>query len=165
MPRPRTWIAVAALLGAAFVAGRLSFAEEEPKTVKALRYRILWADSALELSHFGGRWVQEIYLPEQKVACALVFEYPQPTDLAKPGRRPRLYAYPTKRPRNDLTGLKNPKPSPIEEIEIPAAVAEEIVRLVELTRKQQRETWRLGKTIAAQGLLRELPLAGFPGSK
>lgn len=153
----RRWIALTALLPAAFLAGRLSFAEDQPspqvKTVRGLRYRILWADSALDLGHGGGQWVQEIYLPEKKVACALVFE--PPSCLAKPAAR--LYAYPADRPRNDLTGLQNPKPSTIEEVVVPTEVAEEIVRLAELTQKQQREAWRLGRKIAAQGLLRELP--------
>lgn len=152
----RAWIAFVALLPAAFLAGRLSFAGDEPKTVTALRYRILWADSALDLSHGGGQWVQEIYLPDKKVACALVFQYPPATDLAKPGRRPRLYAYPAERVRNNLTGIEQ-KPSPIERIEIPADIAEEIVRLAELTQRQQRETWRLGEKVAAQRLLREVP--------
>jgi hypothetical protein len=165
MPHPRKpWIAVSALLIGAFLAGRLSFAQEEspkPKTVKAMRYTILWADSALDLSHGGGRWVQEIYFPDHKVACALVSEWP--TDLAKPA--PRLYAYPADRPRNDVTGLKNPKPSVIEEMEVPADVAQEIVRFVELTQRQKREAWRLGREVAARGVMKELPRADTPGSK
>ncbi|MHC4974508.1 MAG: hypothetical protein ACYTG3_19510 [Planctomycetota bacterium] len=167
MPRPpKSWIAFLALLPAAFLVGRLSFAQEDsslpkPHRVKALRYTILWADSAMDLSHGGGRWVQEIYFPQEKVACTLVFQ--APTILAKAA--PRLYAFPADRPRNDLTGLKNPRPSVIEEIEVPAEVAQEIFKLAELTRRQEREAWRMGKVVAARGLMRELPRAEDPGSK
>ena len=158
MPRPRKpWIAVAVLLMAAFLAGRLSFAQEasppkKPATVKALRYTILWGESALDLSHGGGRWVQEIYFPVEKVACVLVSRWP--TDLAKPA--PRLYAYRADGPRNHLTGFKQAKPSVIEEIDVPADVAQEILRLAELTERQERETRRLGREIARRGLMKEL---------
>ncbi|MHC4137074.1 MAG: hypothetical protein ACYTDU_15560 [Planctomycetota bacterium] len=164
---PKSWIALLAFLPAAFMAGRLSFAQEEsppkkPETVKALRYTILWAESALEITHGGGQWVHEIYFPERKVACVLTFQYPKLTDLSKPGggkRRPRLYAYPADRPRNDLTGFENAKPSAIEEVEVPTEVAQEIFRLAELSMRQERETWRLGREVAHRGLMKELPRA------
>lgn len=158
---PKSRIVLPALVLAAFVAGRLSLAEETPqKTVKAQRYSILWADSAMDFSHGGGRWVQEIYFPEKKVACALTFRFQ--VGLAKP--RPQLHAYPARGPRNDLTGL-NGKPSAIEEIEVPADVAEEIFRFAELSRRQERESERLGRAIATRGLMKELPRARGPGSK
>jgi hypothetical protein len=167
----KAWIALAALLPAAFLAGRLSFAQDDTppkKTVKALRYRILWAESALELGRGGGQWVQEVYFPHKKVACVLVFQYPKLVDFEGPGaleRRPRLYAYPASRPRNDLTGFNNPKPSPIERIEVPAEVADEIFRLADLTERQKRETWRLGGVVAKRGLMKQLAQPAVPGPK
>jgi len=154
MPRPpKSWIVLPALLVAAFVAGRHSLAQETPeKTVKALRYTILWGESALDISHGGGRWVQEIYFPKEKVACVLVSRWP--TDLARPA--PRLCAYRADGPRNHLTGFKNAKPSVIEEIDVPGDVAQEILRLAELTERQERETRRLGREVARRGLMKEL---------
>lgn len=126
------------LLSVAFLAGRMTFAEEKPETVKAKRYSIVYAESALDLTHGGGRWVTEIFLPEAKVAAMLVFEYPN---------RPVLHAWPAEKPRNDLVGFTGRKPSPIEEIEIPAGLAKEIVALAALTKKQQEETRRLGRSV------------------
>jgi hypothetical protein len=173
MPRPPKSGIVLFALAAAFVAGRLSLAQEEspqkePESVKALRYTILWGQSALEITHGGGRWVEEIYFPERKVACTLVFQYPELEKMKQEGGakfRPRLYAFPTNGPRNHLTGFKTAKPSAIDEVEVPADVAKEIFLLADLTMRQQRETWRLGREVASRGLMRELPQAEAPGSR
>jgi len=126
-----------------------------PETVKALRYSIVLAESGLELTHGGGRWVQEIYFPELKVACTLVHEHKDL--LAAKGAEPRLCAFPADRPRNDLTGLHDAKPSAIEEIEVPKELAEEIRKLAELRKRWEDETWRLGQSIASGKLMKELP--------
>jgi hypothetical protein len=127
---------------------------EPPKTVKALRYTILYAESGLELTHGGGRWVQEIFFPDLKVACMLV---PEHRDLlAGKAAEPRLHAFAADRPRNDLTGLHDAKPSAIEEIEVPAAVAEEVRKLAELRKRWEDETWRLGPSMVSSKLMKEL---------
>ncbi len=128
---------------------------EPPKTVKALRYAVVFAPSGSDLAHGGGQWVQEIFFPDLKVACMLVFDYRDL--LSGKGAEPRLYAFATDRPRNDLTGLHDVKPSAIEEIEVPAAVAEEVKKLAELTKQWEAETWRLGQAVASAKLMKELP--------
>jgi hypothetical protein len=134
---------------------------DPPKTVKALRYSIVYAESGLELSHGGGRWVQEIFFPDMKVACMLVYEYRELG--AGKDAEPRLYAFPADEPRNHLTGIiGNPEPSAIEEIEVPAAVADEIRKLAELTKRQQDETWRLGQSVASEKLMKQLPQDDAP---
>lgn len=140
--------------------GLLAACEPPPKTVKALRYSIVFAESALELTHGGGRWVEQIYFPDLKVGCTLVYEH---RDLlaGKPAE-PRLHAFPLDRPRNDLTGLENPKPSAIEEIEVPAEVAEEIRKLADLRKQWEDETWRLGQSVASAKLMKELPQENGP---
>ncbi|MFI5402857.1 MAG: hypothetical protein ACHQ1G_07975 [Planctomycetota bacterium] len=128
---------------------------EPPKTVKAQRYKVVFAESGCDLVHGGGRWVEEIFFPDLKVACMLVFDY---RDLAAgKGAEPRLYAFPTERARNDMTGLHDAKPSVIEEIEVPAALAEEVRKLAELTRQWEGETWRLGGSVASAKLMKGLP--------
>lgn len=128
---------------------------DPPKTVKALRYSVVYSESGFDLVHGGGRWVQEIFFPDLKVACMLVFDWRDL--LAAKGAEPRLYAFPADKPRNDLTGLHDAKPSAIEEIEVPAAVADEIRKLAELTKRWEEETWRLGQSVAAAKLMKELP--------
>ena len=143
--------------------------QNEPhRSVKALRYTILWGESALEITHGGGQWVQEIFFPEKNVACTLVFQYPELEEMTKEGGaklRARLYAFSANGPRNHLTGFKDPKPSAIEKVEVPTDVAKEIFLLAELTMRQERETWRLGRKLASQGLMRELPRPDAPESK
>ena len=153
---------VATVLLVAGLAGFLLLSTDPPP-VKALRYKVLWGESAMELSHGAGQWVEEIYLPDRKVACTLVYEYPA---LAIPEgkilpvvrRRPRLYARAADRPRNDLTGFGNTRPSVIEEIEVPGELANYICDLVELEARTERESLRLGREVVAKKLMKELPL-------
>jgi hypothetical protein len=149
----RTALVVAFALVGAFLAGRLSQAEDAPaKTVAAKRYKIVWAESALDLSHDGGEWIQEVFLPDAKVAADLVFE-DRPFDEIKVGmpegefRRPRLHAFPADKPRNDLVGLHGGKPSEIEDIQVPADVAQQIIDLAALTRRLQDDGLRLGTVV------------------
>lgn len=148
--RPLSIVATISLLAAC----------EPPENVRALRYRVVFAESPLELTHGGGRWVEEIYIPDLKAACTLVHEHRDP--LAGTGAEPRLYAFPADGPRNDLTGIGSPKPSAIEEIEIPADVAKEIRRLADLRKRWEEETWRLGQSIASAKLMKELPQGDGP---
>ncbi len=130
---------------------------EPPRTVKALRYSIVYAESSLGLAHGEGQWVQEIFFPDLKVACMLVYEYREL--MGGKGTEPRLYAFEADRLRNDLTGLHGAKPSAIEEIEVPVALAEEIRKLAELNTQRERETWRLGQEVAGK-LMKKLPQEG-----
>jgi hypothetical protein len=133
---------------------------DPPKTAKGLRYAVVFAESGLELTHGGGRWVEEIYFPDLKVACVLVYEHKEL--LAGKPAEPRLYAFPADRPRNNLTGLDSREPSAIVEIEVPADVAEEIRKLAELRKRWEDETWRLGAAAASGKLMKELPHEGGP---
>ncbi|HEX5137099.1 MAG TPA: hypothetical protein VFY93_09015 [Planctomycetota bacterium] len=152
---PKLPLVLVLLVPVAFVA-----ACEPPKTVKAQRYAIVYAESGCDLVHGGGRWVQEIYFPDLRIACMLVY---QAKDLlAGKAAEPRLYAFPADHARNELTGIGNAKPSEIEEIEVPAEVAEEIRKLAELTRRWEDETWRLGASLAGAKLMKELPQEDAP---
>jgi len=166
-------LALVLLVPLAFVAGRLTLAQEpagseKPETVRAQRYRIVYAVSGLELGHGGGRWVEELYFPERKVACFQVWEYP-PVEEWKTGERtplrPRLIAVGgQEKARNDLTGLEDTVPSEIEEVRVPKDLAEEIFELAELRDRYEKRTLRLGKATADRKVLREIPEKG-PGSK
>lgn len=129
---------------------------DPPKSVKGLRYAIVFAESGSDLVHGGGRWVQEIYFPDLKVACTLVYGTRDAREMTV---EPRLHAFPADGPRNDLTGLGNAKPSAIEEIEVPAELAEEIRKLAELASRAEAETWRLGEQVASRKLMHGLPQA------
>ena len=92
----RRALVVLAALAAAFLAGRVSLGGDAPeRTVAAKRYKIMWVESSLELAHGGGEWIQELFMPDARVAAGLVFEY-RPSEEITTGtpekdlRRPRL---------------------------------------------------------------------------
>jgi hypothetical protein len=134
---------------------------DPPKTVKAQRYWVVYAESGCDIVHGGGQRVQEIFFTDLKVACMLVFDDKDLLDGK--GAEPRLYAFPADKPRNDLTGIgDDAKPSAIEEIEVPAPVAEEIRKLAEQTKRWEDETRRLGQSVALSSLMKELPQDDAP---
>ena len=123
---------------------------------------MVFAESGLELSHGGGPWFEALFLPEAKVAAMHVYDVemrlePELTFVD----RVRLFAYPSEKPQNDLTGVSG-EPSPVEKIEISADFAKEIVALAELTANQQAET---STTVLQTGDRREgrrRPAASLP---
>jgi len=89
------------------------------KTVRALRYRVFVYDSALHVVHRAGRWVEEIYFPDSGVVCNV---------HAPMGRTLAVNAFPSGirnrvklHPRDEELSEQ-----PVEEIEVPADLAEEI---------------------------------------
>ncbi len=157
----RRLVLLLAVAVAAFIAGRGSLADDEPpKTVKAKHYRVRFSESGLVLSLGGGRWVDEVFLPEAKVAASLVFD--RERKATAPGTpiesvsRVRLCTYPAEKPRNDMTGPSG-QPSPIDEVDIPADLAKQIVDLATLTARQQAETLRLGTETAQRLGWKEIP--------
>jgi hypothetical protein len=161
MKRILPWTLAALALGVAV--GRLGAADDaKASTVAAKRYRIAWADSALELTHGGGEWVDELFLPDAKLVAGVRFEaapYPEgwkPGD-AVPARRARIYAHASDKPRNDLTGFHDPKPSTIDDVAIPADLARRIRDLAALQMRLDDESVALGKDLADALKLAPLP--------
>ena len=148
---------VLGLLGAARLGGVGGCGDSTPQTagsVTALEYRILWADSALDLSHGGGRWVDELYFPETNLTATLVDES-QPTthDPLEFATLPRVYVGRADRPRTALTGLSDETPPPPTEIQVPAKLAQAVEALAELDARHRAESTRLGRELrAALGL-------------
>ncbi len=143
-----------------FGLGHLSSAEEPAPTkssmVKAQRYQIAWADSALDLSHGAERIVHEIYLPESKVAFSLHFDR---VWVEKPKAEyvthMRVVAQPADAPRNGLTGIGKP-PAKIEDIEIPAALAKELEAFARLQARLRSEARRVGAVMRDRLDLKEI---------
>ncbi len=140
----------------AFAWGRWSSAEDKPrepeaKTVRALRYRIVWADSALDLSHGGGRWVHELFFPALKVAATIVPESEYETgETFEVTTRPRLYVWRTDAPRTDLVGLSVPEtdsPPEAEEVLVPAEFVRAIAAFADLTDTYRAQGTKLGARV------------------
>ncbi len=136
------------ILSVGFGLGRLSSAEEptptRTSTVKAQRYQIAWADSALDLTHGAQRMVREIYLPKSKLAASLHFDHVW-VDKPKAGyvTRLRVVAQPADAARNELTGIGT-EPSKLQEIEVSAELAKQIEDLAKLDARMRAEALRLG---------------------
>lgn len=153
---PRIVALLLVLLPVAFAAGRWSSAEEEPApdapvTVRAQSYRIVWADSALDLTHGGGRWVHELYFPDLKVAAAVVFESEVVEgEPLKTVSRPRLHVWRAEGPRSDLTGFDGGAtrpPSEITVVEVPADLAKAVAAFAELSDRYRAEGSRMGRAV------------------
>jgi hypothetical protein len=161
--RARSLLSVAVAL-AAFAAGRASLAGDSPAaTVKAQRYRIVYAESGCDLVHGGGEWVHEIFLPDAKVAATLVFETrTKPVVVGKPVEFEEVVHVVVNRadePRNDLTGFHDPKPSAIEEVDVPADLAAALAAQAALSERFFAEGRRLGADVRTRLRLEPIPKA------
>jgi len=166
----RSVLLLGVLVFSAFLAGRWTQAgEEEPaaanEVVRVLRYRIVWADSALDLSHGGGRWVHEFFFPDAKVTATLVFESQASTgDTVLFETRPRVYVGRSDKPRTDLTGLSDVPPHPVEEVEVPAMLAKALTAFANLNDRYRAEGARLGTEFTSALGLKPIPGEAGPGA-
>jgi hypothetical protein len=132
-----------------------------PETVRAQRYTILYVESAMDASHGGGTWVEELYFPIRRVACTLRTEGISWQDMAKEGGELQdlaiLDAFPADGPRNDLTGFHGKGPSAIQEVEVPRTLAEEIFALADMGVRQRELSHRIGISAVRAGILRQSP--------
>lgn len=159
----RSMLVLGVLLFSAFLAGRWTQADEEKpaaasEAVRALHYRIVWADSALDLSHGGGRWVHEIFFPDTKVTATLVFEH-HTTDEDPVGfeTRPRVYVGRSDKARTDLTGLSGAPPQAAEEVQVPRKLGKALAAFADLNDRYRAEGTRLGAEFASTLGLKPMP--------
>ncbi len=147
-------------LSAAFVAGRVvTPAAAEPPvsgpvadTVLAQRYRVPMADTAMEWAHGAWVWVEELYLPDRGLVANVRWDYAWKADPTDPAKGefttiPRMTAFASPKPRNqyrDFVDAKIGRESPIEEIRIPKALADEITSLADMARRVDDAKSRLG---------------------
>lgn len=150
------WVlALGLVVLAAFLIGRwVSTGEETPaaseEPVQALRYRIVWADSALDLSHGGGRWVDELYFPASNLTATLVYETQASTgDPVEFATRPRIYVNHADKPRTDLTGISDEPPQPAVDVQVPAAFARAVAAYAAMDAQGRTESARLGAEFAS----------------
>jgi hypothetical protein len=120
------------------VLAALAFAvAEEPKEVRALRYRILVHESAFAMVHGAGQWIDEIHLPEQGIVFNVTSE-PAPTKEDALAVRWRMHAF--RSPIRNVfaeTHDGEPKEHPAEAILLPRDLVDRVVELAEITEKQK----------------------------
>ena len=125
-------------------------------SVLAKRYRVPMADSALEWAQGDYVWVEELYLPDRGLAANVRWDMIWRADPIDPAKSdfvviPRMTAFASPKVRNqyrDLDDNKIGRESPIEDVRIPKALADEIAALAELTRRVDDAKTKLGAETA-----------------
>jgi hypothetical protein len=120
-------------------------APTEPQ-VRALRFRQLVSEGAMDFMHGGGQWCDCVFLPDAGVVCTLQHELELTKSKAFVEEVPRLQA---RRASLDEELACRPQESPVgkqapEEIEVSAAFAREAIALAELTERQRALSAELG---------------------
>jgi hypothetical protein len=130
--------------------------KESAETVRALRYKRICYDSVLDMTHGAGRWVEELYFPEENVVAPLeeITWYDQ--EAGQTTKKPCLHAYHGKIGNKFKLSILDEKDTeePTEEVQVPIALAREIFALADLTKRQSDESDRLGEKAFGAGILR-----------
>jgi hypothetical protein len=136
---------VLAAIAATVLASR---AEDAPAPVKAVRYRVRVVESALEATHGGGTWIEELYFPAKGVVANVENDYNHENGVAVVHA---FYGAMRNKSRELLGGPAMEVPT--EDVEVPAALAERIFALAELTRRLGDEQRALAEAALAAGTL------------
>jgi hypothetical protein len=129
--------------------------------VAARRYRFFAVESALEASHGGGRWIEELFFPEQGVVANVVFE----TEFGSGTwtTSPIANAFRSDKPRNRFRrrlGDVEETVSPLEDVKVPAALAKAIFETADLRARLDAARKDVGARLAKEGLGRDLDADG-----
>jgi hypothetical protein len=132
----------------------------EPCGVRAKRYRTCVVEGGWEARRAGGagRTIEELWFPEEGVVANLEYE------LVREGERetwkPVLNAF-RGEVRNEYGPWCGPDaaPSPLEDVEVPAALAKAIFEAADLRGRVDDARRTGGARLSASGILREVPAA------
>lgn len=120
------------------------------ETVPAKRYRVFTAESALEMTHGGGTWVEEFWLPDAKVVANVEWAWETTPEFRE---YPRVTAFfsDTRRTWSQTSGLETPFETPTEDVALPKALADRFVALAKAARDLEAERRALGPLLLASG--------------
>ena len=125
--------------------------------VPALRYRVWVVEGALEASHGGGKWIEELYFPAQGIVANVVWETTMRTDgkgqFAWDETRAAHAFHGEMRNKSSPEWFGTPVEQPTERVEVPNAVAQRIFALADLTRRREQECTSLGDDLDKAGIL------------
>jgi hypothetical protein len=126
--------------------------------VPAKRYRTCVVEGTWEATRGGGRTIEELYFPEQGVVANLSYELQRDGD--REVWKPVLNAF-----RGEIRNEYGPwcgpdaAPSPVEDVEVPAALAAAIFEAADLRGRVDAARRAGGTRLSASGILREVPAA------
>ena len=129
----------------------LASGAEDPDPVRALRYRIRVVDSALELTHGGDRWTEELYFPDRGVVANVTSEVVADGDSITQRWRMNAFASPIRNRFAETVGGEEVEHA-TEEVQVPRALAEKIFELADLTRKLEQLAGETARKARKSGL-------------
>ncbi|HET6204598.1 MAG TPA: hypothetical protein VFI25_17535 [Planctomycetota bacterium] len=138
------------------------------ETVRALRYRVEVFEGTLAFNHHAEEWIEELYFPEQGIACNVVKEWGVPPEAERehlagwrpppglPHFRPRMNAFfgsMEERRQPSRPGREPEAAEPPVDVLVPEDLARAIFRLAEASRRDRESQLELGLRVAKGGWL------------
>jgi hypothetical protein len=140
------------LIALALAFSRTQTQDTRPAPVKAILYP-MWVvpDSGLERSHGGGWWINELYLPDRGVVCNVTWRLdahanPPSFDLVAVSNA--FYGSFEDRKKGTLE-VKKDYVWAQKDVEVPRDVADRIIALADLTKRQREATRDVAKALTA----------------
>jgi len=127
---------------------------EGAATVRALRYKRIGFESALEFGHGDGTWYEEMYFPDKGVVATMNSEQSWDESTQKAKYSPVLYVYPGEIGNKFAVSFTETIEQPTEEVRVEAELARKIFALGERQRELTEEQHGLGLMLLDSGLLR-----------
>ncbi len=135
-------IALAVLSGGCSSTPPAPTEEAGPQTVRALKYKIFFLQ---DVRSWSGQWGHEIFFPDKGIVFNVTFEFPD-FEESDHQLRPTVHAFPSEiRNRYSLRPHAEQTVAALEEIRVPAELAQEIFDFADLTRRQEEESLRIGQ--------------------
>jgi hypothetical protein len=162
----RRRIAVATVARVACGAGGGDAARGAEETVSAQRYRTWVVESAIEASHGGGQWIEELFFPEKGVVANVVWEA-DPSSKETFAMRPVLNVFDGGIRNRFKMGLTSEKTTetPVENVKVSASLARAVFEAADLRRRLEAARRDLGPRLSEADLCRALDADGKPGAK
>jgi formylglycine-generating enzyme required for sulfatase activity len=152
--RVRPWLLTWALSSAALAGTATAHPpKRDAEVVKAYRYRVFTAESAMEFTHGGGRWIEELWFPDRKFVANVE------TTWNDGKEEPVVRAFFSERMRNwsQTSGLETVREQPAEEVTVPRDLADRLFALADAARRAESERVALGPLVVAAKVLRAIP--------
>ena len=133
-------------------------AEAKHGMVRALQYKRLAFESALEFSHGGGTWHEELYFPREGIRATMATASSWDEKDQEMKYRPKLYVSHGRIGNKFAVSFHDPEvEQPTREVEVPEDLANRIFLLAGLQKRVDQEQDILGRLTEDADLLHRDP--------
>lgn len=126
--------------------------------VRAQRYRTWVYSDALEMTHGGGHWVEELFFPAEGVVANVQWDLDMTVDPWV--WRPTMNVFRATKARNSFRkGFHDEADTvtPVEEVLVPAALVRSVLDAVSLRERYESAQRSLGDALSKANLVRQQP--------